>query len=161
MLRVTRQVGSSDWITQDRVSEPAEAPPRQTTGPLKIGIRWQGDIDLDLYASPRPGATRLYFEQPRSPEGYYQKDHRSSPDRDYEFIEFIEPVDVHAVQAAINFYEGSTPGGPAGEIRVEFESRIYVAPFHIPAHQGNQGREGTSQAKAWYTIPLPSILHLP
>jgi hypothetical protein len=161
MLRVTRQVGSSDWITQDRVSEPAEAPPRQTTGPLKIGIRWQGDIDLDLYASPRPGATRLYFEHPRSPEGYYQKDHRSSPDRDYEFIEFLEPVDVRAVQAAINFYEGSTPGGPAGEIRVEFESRIYVAPFRIPAHQGNQGREGTSQAKAWFTIALPAILHLP
>ena len=48
-------------------------------GPLKIGIRWKQNIDLDLYAAPRPGAETLFFQHPRSPEGYYFKDHRSSP----------------------------------------------------------------------------------
>ncbi|MBL9127125.1 MAG: hypothetical protein JNL97_05745 [Verrucomicrobiales bacterium] len=160
MLRISRDVGSTDWITQDRPANTAEGPPAHTVGPLKIGIRWKGDIDLDLYARARPEAARLYFENPRAPEGYYYKDHRSSPDREYEFIEFLEPVDVRAVQAEINFYEGNTPAGPGGEIRVEFDGRVHTAPFSLPARSGNQGREGRSQSEAWFPIDLPKILRL-
>lgn len=160
MLRITRDVGSTDWIVQDHPAGTAEGPPERTKGPLKIGIRWKGDLDLDLYARPRPEATRLYFEQPRSAEGYYYKDHRSSPDREYEFVEFLEPIDVREVQAEINFYEGTTPAHPGGEIRVEFEGRIYSAPFSLAAMRGNQGREGRSQSEAWFTIDLPKILRL-
>ena len=51
---------------------------------MKIGIRWRGDIDLDLYAAANPEAETLFFQHTRSPEGYYFKDHRSSPDREYD-----------------------------------------------------------------------------
>lgn len=160
MLRVTRDVRAVDWIAQDELRHPAQDPPSRTVGPLKIGIRWKSDIDLDLYATPAPDQERLYFEHPRSPQGYYEKDHRSSPGRDYEFIEFVDAVDVHTVQAAINFYEGRTTEPPQGEIRVEFEGRVYSSPFTLDAIQGNRGREGAAQSRYWLTLDIPRMLKL-
>jgi len=94
----------------------------------------------------------------RSPEGYYNKDQRSSPGREYEFIEFESPVDVRKVQARVNFYAGSCPGGPNGEVRMEFLNRIYFGTFSIASSEGNQGRSGKSQRDFWTQIPIPQIL---
>jgi hypothetical protein len=127
---------------------------------MKIGIRWRENLDLDLYASPHPGAETLFFQHTRSPEGCYYKDHRSSPGREYEFIEFEVPVAVREVEAFVNFYKGTCPGGPAGEVRVEFGNRIYSAPFSIRAAEGNLGRSGPGQADCWCRIPIPEVLKL-
>jgi len=158
MLRVSRGVTITDWLTRDTLPAGAQAPPSIMVGPMKIGIRWKERIDLDLYATPRPGAETLYFEHVRSPEGYYYKDHRSSPGREYEFIEFESSVDVREVEAFINFYKGSCPGGARGEIRIEFDGRIYGQPFFIPAEQGNLGRSGPSQQEFWTPIPIQKAL---
>lgn len=158
MLRVTRDLGVGDWITRDVLPNLPGGPPARTVGPMKIGIRWQGNIDLDLYATPFRGAETLFFEHTRSPEGYYFKDHRSSPLREFEFIEFESPVNVRNVQARINFYEGTVPGGPSGEIRIEFDGKIFSEPFSIPAGHGNQGRSGANQRSFWTQIDVPAIL---
>lgn len=158
MLRVSRNVEIADWLTRSTLSD--ESPPTTLVGPMKIGIRWKPNIDLDLYASPHHGAETLYFEHVRSPEGYYYKDHRSSPGREYEFIEFESPVDAREVEAFINFYKGRCPGGPLGEVRIEFDGRIYGAPFSISAEAGNLGRSGQSQQEFWTRIPVQEILKL-
>ncbi len=160
MLRITRDLAASDWITRDLLSHPHPAPPSKTVGPMKIGVRWKGEIDLDLYASSSPDSQALFFEHTRTPEGYYFKDHRNSPDREYEFIEFESPVDLWRVQAAVNFYKGSHPSGPRGEVRVEFDGRIYSAEFTLAATQGNKGRSGPSQSASWARLDLPAILGL-
>lgn len=160
MLRITRDIGIADWITRDVLPNHQHGPPSITIGPMKIGIRWQGKIDLDLYASPRPDGETLFFQHTRSAEGYYFKDHRSSPQREYEFIEFESPVDVWSVQAMVNFYEGSTPGGPSGEIRIEFDGKIYSGQFSLNANRGNKGRSGRSQGDFWTQIDVPAILKL-
>jgi hypothetical protein len=160
MLRITRDVGIADWITRDTLSSERPAPPTNHIGPMKIGIRWKGDIDLDLYSSATPDSETLFFEHTRAPEGYYFKDHRSSPDREYEFIEFESPVDVYRVQSDINFYKGEAPNGPDGEIRIEFEGRIYSSHFAIEAPHGNKGRTGSSQGRYWAHIDVPAILGL-
>ncbi len=159
MLRVSRGVEINDWITRDSLSL-AQVPPSVMVGSMKIGIRWKENVDLDLYATPRPGAETLYFEHVRSPEGYYYKDHRSSPGREYEFIEFESPVDIHEVQAFVNFYEGEWPGGAHGEVRIEFDGRIYGGPFTIPAGRGNLGRAGRSHDEFWTPIPIQKLLKL-
>ena len=161
MLRITRDPGMADWITRDLSGQRRPGPPTTTVGPLKIGIRWQGALDLDLYARPQRDAETLYFRHTRSPEGYYFKDHRSSPEREYEFIEFVESVDVTQLQAFVNFYEGRMPGGVEGEVRVEFKGRIYPARFVLRADRGNQGRAGDGQEAAWTTLDIPTILGLP
>jgi hypothetical protein len=161
MLRITRDIGVADWITRDVLPNVQRGPPSITVGPMKIGIRWQGNIDLDLYAAPRPDAETLFFEHTRSPQGYYFKDHRSSPEREYEFIEFESPVEVWQVQARVNFYEGSIPEGASGEIRIEFDGKIFSGPFSLPAHHGNKGRSGRSQGEYWTQIDVPAILKLP
>ena len=161
MLRVSRSVELSDWITRDAVPELAPKPPGVMVGPMKIGIRWKADIDLDLYAAPRHGAETLFFQHTRSPEGYYYKDHRSSPGREYEFIEFESPVDVREVEAFVNFYKGSRAGGPGGEVRIEFDGRIYSGHFSIEATEGNRGRTGRNQEACWTRIPVREILGIP
>jgi hypothetical protein len=160
MLRVSRGVTFADWLTRDTLPAGSQTPPSILVGPLKIGIRWKERIDLDLYATPRPGAETLYFEHVRSPEGYYYKDHRSSPGREYEFLEFESSVDVREVEAFINFYKGSCPGGARGEVRIEFDGRIYGLPFFIPADQGNLGRPGPSQQEFWTPIPIQKALKI-
>jgi hypothetical protein len=160
MLRVSRGVEIADWLTRDTLGNTPQGPPAVLVGPMKIGIRWSHNIDLDLYATPRPGAETLYFEHLRSPEGYYYKDHRSSPGREYEFIEFDTPVNVREVQAFVNFYKGRCPGGPRGEVRIEFDGRIYGGPFSLSAEEGNLGRSGRSQEDFWTRIPVQEILKL-
>jgi hypothetical protein len=160
MLRVSRSVKLVDWLTGDALPESSPPPPTQMVGPLKIGIRWKDDIDLDLYAAPRRDAETLFFQHPRSPEGYYFKDHRSSPGREYEFIEFESPVDVRQVQGFVNFYSGSCLGGPRGEVRIEFLNRIYGGTFAIASPEGNQGRSGPAQAGFWTQIPIQEILRI-
>ena len=160
MLRVGRDVEVVDWIRSDSIGNLAQQPPSAMLGPLKIGIRWADNIDLDLYATPREGAETLFFEHLRSPEGYYYKDHRSSPGREYEFIEFQVPIDIREVSAFVNFYKGSCSGGPRGEVRIEYENKIYAGRFVIPASHGNKGRAGDTQEEYWARIPVQDILKL-
>ena len=160
MLRLTRNLSASDWITRDTIPSPSSEPPRSLIGPIKIGIRWRGEIDLDLYAAPRRGGEVLFFDHPRSPEGYFYKDHRASPDRDYEYIEFETAVDVRELDAAVNFYAGSAATPVTGEARVEFGGRIYAGTFQIAAQHGNEGRSGPSQKDYWAPIDLRRLLKL-
>jgi len=159
MLRVSRNVDVADWLTRDSL-QTAQKPPSIMVGPMKIGIRWKENVDLDLYAAAHSGAETLFFQHTRSPEGYYYKDHRSSPGREYEFIEFESPVDIRQVEAMVNFYKGHCPGGARGEVRIEFDGRIYGAPFFIEATGGNRGRSGPGQEEFWTPIPIQEILKL-
>jgi len=158
MIRASRNMQKADWLTGDPASDLQPPPPSQMTGPIKIGIRWKKNIDLDLYATPRPGADTLFFQNTRSPEGYYFMDHRSSPGREYEFIEFESPVDVREVRSSVNFYAGECPGGPRGEVRIEYQDRIYRGAFAIKSSEGNKGRSGSSQSRYWTEIPIQEIL---
>jgi len=160
MLRVGREVELADWIQRDTIRESPTRPPSILFGPMKIGIRWKDSIDLDLYAAPHQGAETLFFQHPRSPEGYYYKDHRSSPGREFEFIEFEAPVDIRQVESFVNFYKGSCPSGPRGEVRIEFDGKIYSGRFAIPASEGNRGRAGDTQQDCWTRIPVQEILKL-
>ena len=160
MLRIGREVEVADWIQRDSIAQPAQRPPSAMVGPMKIGIRWKDHLDLDLYAAPRSGAETLFFQHPRSSDGYYYKDHRSSPGREYEFVEFEKPVDIREVEAFVNFYKGSCPGGPRGEVRIEFENKIYAASFSIASSQGNRGRAGSSQEEFWTRIPVQEVLKI-
>jgi hypothetical protein len=159
MLRITRDQAVADWITRE-LPTARPRPPSKTFGPMKIGIRWKGDIDLDLYASASRDTERLYFEHTRTPEGYYFKDHRHSPEREYEFVEFETPVDAWRVQASINFYAGDVPVGADGEVRIEFEGKIYSGKFGLTASHGNKGREGSTQRDFWTRIDVPAVLGL-
>jgi hypothetical protein len=58
----------------------------------------------------------------------------------------------------VNFYNGSCPGGPHGEVRIEFHNRIYRGEFSIASAEGNQGRSGPSQSDYWTRIPVLQIL---
>jgi hypothetical protein len=160
MLRISRDVPVNDWLMGDLPSNMVPSAPAALVGPMRIGIRWNQNVDLDLYAIPHAGAETLFFQHPESPEGYYYKDHRHSPGREFEFVEFSTPVDARQVEASVNFYQGSLPHGPRGEVRIEFDGRIYSAPFSIEATEGNLARSGHSQQRFWTKIPIQQILRI-
>jgi hypothetical protein len=47
-----------------------------------------------------------------------------------------------------------------GEVRVEFENKIYSGNFHIEAENGNKGRMDDSQRSYWTRISLPALMRL-
>ncbi|GEM_PF-1261837 len=159
MLRVARDVQLVDWITRDLSSDHRSPSPTTLIGPMKIGILWQGDVDLDLYARAHDETEVLYFQHTHAPEGYYYKDHRSSPEREYEFIEFTEPVDVRQAQASVNFYERRTPGGMNGEILIEFQGRIYTGQFEL-AGRSRQPRPRRLEREFWDASDILKVLGL-
>lgn len=161
MLRISREIDATDWIASDLSGKAPAPPPTRETGPMKIGIRWSGDIDLDLYARASPESPTLSFQNDRSEAGFFYKDHRLSPDREYEFIEFPQPIDCRAAEAWVNFFDGKARGPVSGEVRIEFEGRIYARPFALAAAQGNQGRAGAGQSAHWTRLAIPEILKLP
>ncbi len=159
MIRITRDVGLTDWITSEVPRNLGTRPPSTHRGPMKIGIRWTENIDLDLYAKPARNRPTLFFQNTESEDGFYFKDHRSSPQNEYEYIEFEQPVNVWDLKASVNFYEGRTPPpGPAGEIRIEFDNHTYVGRFAIRKSQGNRG--DASGHDYWASIDVPKILRL-
>jgi hypothetical protein len=52
------------------------------------------------------------------------------------------------------------PGGPGGEIRIEFDGKIYSDRFQLAAERGNEGREGREQGRFWTRIDVPGVLKL-
>lgn len=158
MLRIKRDIGSSDWITTTLPEHRKIAPPLRNEGPLKIGIRWNGDMDLDLYSRAREGGETLFFENTECDDGYYYKDHRASPDREYEFIEFDQPVQLDQVRAWVNLFEGQLSRSPVFEVRLEFENQIYVTQMSIDSKSGNRGRTGSEQNHCWVEIDIPGVM---
>jgi hypothetical protein len=158
MLRIKRDIGSSDWITTTLPDHRKITPPTQLQGPLKIGIRWNGDMDLDLYARAKEGGETLFFEHTESPDGYYYKDHRASPDREFEFIEFEKPVQLKHVRAWVNLFEGVLSRSPVFEVRLEFGNQIYSTQLSIESKSGNRGRTGSQQNHCWVEIDIPGVM---
>lgn len=162
MMTVRRPViaGPDLWNAELSVS-----PPGQTRGPLKIGIRWSClACDLDLYSRPAAGAAELFYRNPKTAEGVYFKDYLTSPTpvNALESIEYLEPVDLAKVAAAVNFYGGQSAGGISGEVRVQTVEGTYGGEFRIEAAEGNRGGESGNRAgsRHWTVLDIGALVGL-
>ncbi len=140
---------------------------RQATH-VEVGITWEcGGCDLDLYGQRQPGATVIWFLHTQTSDGQYYRDFRTSPSRanGYETLAYHVPVDLNHLLLAVNFYNGSSPGGVKGEVRISFNGQTYAMPFHVLAQEGNGGvgRQETLTARrahntAWLVIDPLEVL---
>ena len=115
---------------------------------VEIGLSWDcGHCDLDLYARPFPGAQVVFYGHTVSGEARLWKDYRQSPapGNGRETIAFTVPLDLRALQIAVNFYKGEAQGGVNAELRLSIEGRTYAIPLHIAATNGNAGK-GVAEA---------------
>ncbi|MCW5702320.1 MAG: hypothetical protein KIT82_07030 [Bradyrhizobium sp.] len=136
-------------------------PPAVTSGIAWIGLRWKVPADIDLYTRRENSRPWLYFANTQSPDGRFNKDHRSATgDLQFEFVEFLQPIDLAKAQVAINLYEGNLSAAPEGQIRVWFDRKIYEAPWKIAATRGNGGAPPMSGPN-WITIDLRKVVGLP
>lgn len=160
MIRIQRMIGSTDWITSNLTKNSSFQPPTMLEGPIKVGIRWHGAMDLDLYARSAPEADTLFFENTECPEGIYFKDHRQSPDREFEFIEYHKPIQLNRIKVWVNFFEGRLESPPEFEARIEFDRQIYSKILTIPSRTGNQGQTGPDHRDNWVEIDLVELMGL-
>ncbi len=110
---------------------------------VEVNIRWDcKSCDLDLYARPSPSAEVLSFYNVRTDQGEHWKDYTISPvvKNGSETITFNVPLELRALQLAVNLYQGTIPEGVDGEIRLAVEGQTYAMPFHINATTGNNGK---------------------
>jgi hypothetical protein len=129
----------------------------------RIGIRWPGQRDLDLYVRPYPSADELYYQHNRSRDGIHVKDWLTSPDVDnngFETVELHGSVDLSKLTLGVNFYAGApSPGGVDGTVRIETGGKVFEAPFHVSAPDGNRGadRSPSARARSAYWIVLDPL----
>lgn len=116
---------------------------------VEVGITWEcGGCDLDLYSKSSPQAATLSYLKKQTPEGQYFKDWTSSPRprNGYETLAYRVPIDLTALLLAVNFYDGASPGGVNGELRISLDGQTYARSFHLPASRGN------SASGRWRTL---------
>lgn len=109
---------------------------------VEIGISWDCECDVDLFARAFPTAETIYFNNTASPLGNLWKDHLKSPraTNGYETIAFHVPLDLRALRLAVNFYNGKAPNGVVnGQIRLSVNGQTYAKDFKISATLGNKG----------------------
>ena len=135
---------------------------------VEVGITWEcGKCDLDLYGQREPGSTTIWFLSTQTKDGQYFRDFRTSPRsaNGYETLAFHVPVDLNHLLLAVNFYNGSSPGGVKGEVRISFNGQTCAVAFHVLAQEGNGGvgRQETLTARqannpAWLVIDPMEVL---
>ncbi len=158
-------ISNEDWLTSDTVYRTEDAP-ALTEANLKLGIRWGDggactDTDLDLYVRSSPARPYLYFGNQTSPDGSFDKDHRSAPDlrNGLEFVEITDLVALADLDVLVNLYEGTCPGGPKGVIRAYVNGSVYEMPFQIAARRGDKGRSPVDGPN-WVRIDVRSLFNL-
>lgn len=112
---------------------------RQAQG-VTIGISWQCECDLDLYAQAHPNSDVLYYGKTKSDLGVFYKDFVKSPETEngFETIKYSSAVDLKALRVAVNFFKGEAKGGVRGKIYISVDGQTYNKPFVIAAMQGGQ-----------------------
>ena len=134
-------------LRQDVSQLPLEA---QIVENCRIGIRWPGECDIDLYVRPEPSCKELFYGHQRTDEGIHVKDWLTSPDVDnngFETVELLGRVDLSKLTIGVNFYAGKPqPGGVRGQIRIETGGKLFESAFHIPSTTGNRGGNANQRA---------------
>lgn len=135
---------------------PSRPPAPSSNGLLKIGIRWAESIDLDLYVGIRGELRELYYGHPHADWGRHDWDNLGGGS-EFETIEVNRAVDLSDITARVNFFSGRTASSPRGEVRVDYDGKVYEGDFQIFATSGNFGGVGLSH---WAELDIPAIVGL-
>lgn len=145
-------------LRQDVTQQPLEA---QIVENCRIGIRWPGDCDIDLYVRPTPSSDELFYGHQRTREGIHVKDWLTSPDVDnngFETVELRGRVDLSKLAIGVNFYAGKLQrGGVNGQIRIETGGKVFQSDFHLRTSTGNGGRDKAQRANSPYWVILDPL----
>lgn len=159
-MQSIRTISASKSIYEQQISD-TTLPPRALDNKqaVTLGIEWQGDVDLDIYAEPFDGEV-LYFGNVRSKDGRFFKDIRSGTENKtlYETTE-LNAVNIRKLRVAVNVYSVKAPPIKPikGTLRVKIGKHVYAKAFEFSAKTGNKGRDiknvlsmGTSSAHSQY-----------
>lgn len=133
-----------------------------------IGIRWDGNVDVDLYVQPDPSARELSYKYNTSSLGNHKKDWTSEPiGTAYEMVELLpQPnggtFDLSTLRVSVNLYRGSaTVKEVKGVLRMAVENHIYEQTFRFKSSAGNGGKDDQWEKRAasgnWVVIDVPRL----
>lgn len=148
---------SSLWANKIQANPP---PPQRTTAPFDIGITWNQNTDLDLYAMP-DGDQELSFQKTASTKyvGRFVKDITALPGTNgFETITYDGDVPLRSVRVYVNHYAGTASVPTEVELRVRTGGATFFKKFRLPPGQGTRGAGNRESNPAWFKVDLAQVL---
>lgn len=124
-------------------------------GPLMLGLKFDRNLDLDLWVNLRGKPERLSFSNPRTDFGFLRKRF----DTGWEEVLFTDEVNIRDVELWVSFYAGSAPpGGAKADLRVNWAGQLFSSPVTFPptARTGNKGKPGSPEH--WVPVDLRAVV---
>jgi hypothetical protein len=151
-----------DWLTKD----PATWNPERDGAKLKnkntrLGLLWKTgpengkDADLDIYVKPKGAPDELYYNNRTTSSGVHYKDF-SNPNASngYELVNLNSNIAPEDLDIWVNAFNGTSPKGFSGEVRILYLGKLIAIPFTIPATNGNHGKSANTRntSKNWVQV---------
>lgn len=152
-----------DFMVSENIAETPLS--KLVVNSCKIGIRWEGKHDLDLYVQPGVDAKELSYKQNSSPQGRHIKDWRTSPTaaNGFETVELSGEIDLSRLRISVNYFRGHTPNPPVtGRLRIAIEGKIFEQEIALEASQGNGGRDAANREASpqWVVVDPLAVVGL-
>ncbi len=130
---------------------------------VRLGISWQGQTDLDIYASLDNTQPPVYFANKQEGSARHLKDIRHGGDGKttrYETIIYNRSVvDLCKLVIGINHFGGAAPkDGIEGLLRVNIAGQIFEKSFVVGKDQGNKGRDVMALIPKGQNSPYSQIM---
>ncbi len=109
---------------------------------VRLGIIWEGKVDLDIYGMLREDSIPVYYGNKTSRYATHHKDIMSGKHDQvsiYELITYQLPISICNLRIGINHYGGNASKKIKGTLRVEVGDALIAKEYQFSAGQGNQG----------------------
>lgn len=161
-IQEDKQVLANLWESKVSVNPSA---PAQTTGALTLGIKWNRDVDIDLYSKASTDDKELFFGENNAPKfgGRHLKDITNlaglSATNGFETITYSGTVDTSKMLPIyINHYAGKSNQPIDIELRAMFDGKIYFKKFRFPAGNGTSGKGNRDTDLSWAKVNLAELM---
>jgi hypothetical protein len=153
------------WLTLDAAAYrsinpgPSVLPAK---GLSKIGLTWSTldnpkDTDLDLHVRLHGNSEDLNWQNKKSSFGTHAKDFTTdkNANKGFEYAQITNVGSPSDLDIWVNVYDGKSPTGFTGEVRLLFEGKLFSYPFKISGKEGTHGAESPyrTENSAWVHIP--------
>ena len=110
---------------------------------IRIGIAWQGKVDLDIYGLIKGEAKPVYYANTKTRYATHHKDIRTGSHQQvttYETITYHTPINLCDLRIGVNYYGGASPR-VHGTLRIKLGDQLMAKDFRFSARGGNKGQD--------------------
>lgn len=161
-IQEDKQVIANLWDSKISANPSA---PTKTSGALTLGIKWNRDVDVDLYSKASVDDKELFYGENNAPKfgGRHLKDITNlaglSATNGFETITYSGAVDISKMPPIyINHYAGKSDQPIEVELRALFDGKAYFKKFRLPAGNGTSAKGNRNTDPSWIKVTLAELM---